>query len=153
MRCALTSLLEIPGVFLREVSAVYLTEPVGFSSENWFYNLVVAVETALSPWELVARGLEIELGLGRVREGGLSDRVVDIDLLLYGESVLQGRWVQVPHPRLHERAFVLAPLCELAPDLRHPTLGRTMCELLRELSPGPEVRRLGRLSLPIAGFE
>jgi len=129
------------------ISSVYLTEPQGFSSENWFYNLVVAVETVLSPWELVLKGLFIEIARGRVRKGPVSDRPLDIDLLLYGEAIIAGSWVRVPHPRLHERAFVLAPLVEIAPHLRHPLLGRSVSELLNTLPPGPRIHRLGPFPL------
>ncbi|MBX6423002.1 2-amino-4-hydroxy-6-hydroxymethyldihydropteridine diphosphokinase [Thermosulfurimonas sp. F29] len=143
---ALEYLSATPGVRLGRVSSLYLTEPVGFSSPNWFYNLVVTVETSLSAWELVSRGLEIELRLGRRRGRECGDRVLDIDLLFYGDLILREEWVQVPHPRLHERAFVLAPLCEIAPDLRHPVFGKTVRELWENLENRERVVRMGSLT-------
>jgi len=145
LKRALDLLFTTPGIFPHRVSSVYLTKPVGFSSNNWFYNLVVSVWTSLSTWELMLRGLEIEIRLGRVRGRGLADRVVDLDLLFYDEAVIEGKWVQVPHPRLHERAFVLVPLSEIAPDLKHPLLGQTVRELLLGLEADQKVFCLGSL--------
>ncbi len=148
---ALRALWATPGIFPGPVSSVYLTEPVGFSSPHWFYNLVAIVRTSLSPWELVLRTLEIERQLGRVRKDGLKDRVVDIDILFYGEEVIRGSWLEVPHPRLHQRAFVLVPLCELVPEWRHPLLGHTVQELLEGLPEGSRVYRLGPLVAEVPG--
>ncbi len=135
----------MPGIKLRDLSSVYLTEPVGFESAHLFYNLVARIETILSPWEVMLRCLEIELRLGRKRSGRMEDRVVDLDLLLYEREVLQGEWLSLPHPRLAERAFVLVPLVEIAPDLEHPVLRRSMRDLLRDLDSLAGVRVLGSL--------
>ena len=109
------------------------------------------MRTSLSPWELVLRTLEIERQLGRVRKDGLKDRVVDIDILFYGEEVIRGSWLEIPHPRLHQRAFVLVPLCELVPEWRHPLLGHTVQELLEGLPEGSRVYRLGPLVAEVPG--
>ena len=127
---------------IQRVSSVYETEPVGFKDQRFFLNLVAEVETDLFPLLLLGRLQKIELQLGRKRTGPPNGpRSIDIDILLYGRFTIQSARLVVPHPRLHERRFVLAPLVELAPDLRHPTMGRTMRELLESLG-GQKVRKV-----------
>ena len=116
------------------VSSVYETEPVGFKEQRCFLNLVAEAETDLFPLMLLSRIQKIELLLGRKRSGPPNGpRSIDIDILLYGRATVHSARLDIPHPRLHERRFVLGPLVELAPDLRHPTIGRTMRELLASL--------------------
>jgi 2-amino-4-hydroxy-6-hydroxymethyldihydropteridine diphosphokinase len=116
------------------VSSIYETEPLGLKEQRFFLNLVAEVETDLFPLLLLSRIQKIELQLGRKRPGQLNGpRSIDIDILLYGRATVHSARLDIPHPRLHERRFVLGPLVELAPDLRHPTLGRTMRELLAGL--------------------
>jgi 2-amino-4-hydroxy-6-hydroxymethyldihydropteridine diphosphokinase len=115
-------------------SALYLTEPVDAPPQDWFVNAVAAGHTELSPDELLAACLEVERDLGRERAVHHGPRTLDLDILIYGDELRQGPDLTLPHPRMHERRFVLVPLCELAPDLRHPRLGATMRELL-ELCP------------------
>ena len=116
------------------VSSVYETEPVGFKEQPFFLNLVAEGETDLFPLMLLNRIQKVELLLGRKRSGPPNGpRSIDIDILLYGRATVHSARLDIPHPRLHERRFVLGPLVELAPDLRHPTLGRTMRELLASL--------------------
>lgn len=111
-------------------SPVYETEPLGFESENDFLNMVIGAETALSPSGLMGRILMIESKLGRIRcETKYSSRTIDIDILLYGEEIYEDESIEIPHPRLHERRFVLIPLSELAPNVLHPVLKKSILTL------------------------
>lgn len=115
-------------------SRFYLTEPQGYREQDWFVNAVVRGETGLSPAAVLARLKEIERRAGR-EPGGIpcGPRVLDLDLLLYDGLVLDLPGLTLPHPRLAERRFVLQPLCDIDPDVRHPVLGQTARELLRGL--------------------
>jgi 2-amino-4-hydroxy-6-hydroxymethyldihydropteridine diphosphokinase len=125
----------------RRVSPIYETEPVDHVAQPFFLNLVVEAETSLMPMQLLAHTQRIERELGRKRTVPKGPRTIDIDILFYGDSVIEVKRLQVPHPRLHERRFVLRPLADLAPDLRHPVTHRTVREMLGELSNKPEVCR------------
>ncbi len=126
--------LDAPDLRIVRVSSVYETEPIGFKEQRFFLNLVAEAETDLFPLLLLSRIQKVELQLGRKRSGPPNGpRSLDIDILLYGRATVHSARLDIPHPRLHERRFVLGPLVELAPDLRHPTLGRTMRELLASL--------------------
>lgn len=123
----------LPGTRLVRWSPIYLSEPVGFSSTRWFFNLVAEIETALSPWALVFRLWQIELSQGRKRSGEVADRPLDLDLLLYEDVVLEFPSLTLPHPRMHERLFVLRPLCDLWAWGRHPVLKKSFQELAHAL--------------------
>jgi 2-amino-4-hydroxy-6-hydroxymethyldihydropteridine diphosphokinase len=133
--------LHAPDLHILRVSSVYETEPVDFKDQRLFLNLVVEAETDLFPLLLLARIQKVELQLGRKRAGPpKGPRTIDIDILLYGRSTIHSARLEIPHPRMHERRFVLAPMLELAPDLRHAALGRTMRELLANLE-GQKIRK------------
>jgi 2-amino-4-hydroxy-6-hydroxymethyldihydropteridine diphosphokinase len=123
-----------------ERSSLYRTAPVGFADQPDFVNAVVMVETALAPLDLLAELLGIERRHGRVREFLNAPRTLDLDVLLYGDLVLRESGLALPHPRMHERAFVLMPLAEIAPDTLIPGKGRVL-DLLR----GCQDQRLERL--------
>lgn len=113
-----------------EVSPVYETEPMYYESQGWFLNCVVAVETRLRPRELLDSLQAIEKELGRQPSARYGPRVIDLDILFYGNEVVSEPGLEIPHPRLAERPFVLAPLTDVRPSLIHPVLRRRVSELL-----------------------
>ena len=115
---------------ITRVSSVYETEPQGMRNQRWFLNLVAEAETELFPRQLLRRIVKIERELGRRRMIENGPRTIDIDILFFGNAVVQTGELTIPHPRFAERRFVLAPMAELAPDLRDPVSRRTMRELL-----------------------
>ena len=123
-------------------SPFYQTEPVGKKDQDWFVNGVAAVETSMDPGELLDFFLTIEMTMGRVRREHWGPRVIDLDILLFGQKVIDEGRLQVPHPRLHERGFVLSPLHDIAPGLVHPLLGKSISQILAELPAEEKVLRL-----------
>ena len=117
---AINLLRDTPEVEIINVAPFYETEPVGYLDQSWFVNSVIEVITNLSPQDLLSRLMEIENMLGRVRTIHWGPRTVDLDLLLYGEECVEEINLIVPHPRMTERAFVMVPLADLAPDLQMP---------------------------------
>jgi 2-amino-4-hydroxy-6-hydroxymethyldihydropteridine diphosphokinase len=121
---------------LRAQSSYHSTEPVGYADQPVFLNAAVALETPLGPHSLLEQLLEIELSFGRDRSLGIPNgpRTLDLDLLLYGDRILCSQNLQLPHPRMAQRGFVLLPLAEIAPELIHPQLQKSMSQLLEDLS-------------------
>lgn len=118
------------------LSAFYATAPWGFTSDNAFLNAAVCAETSLPPLEILSITQSVEQEMGRTHKsvnGEYKDRVIDIDLLLYDDLILDTPTLKLPHPLMQERAFVMEPLAEIAPDVLHPVLKKTMQELYRTL--------------------
>ena len=118
---------------LLRASAIYETEPRDFIDQDWFLNQVVEIETSLSPEQLLALLRSIELALGRVPTHPNGPRVIDMDILFYADAIVSTPGLEIPHPRLSGRRFVLEPLAELAPDLRHPRTNVTVREMLAQV--------------------
>jgi 2-amino-4-hydroxy-6-hydroxymethyldihydropteridine diphosphokinase len=137
---ALDRLKEIGEI--ESVSSIYETEPVEFAAQPWFLNCVAKLKTEKMPKQLLTAILKIEQGMGRQRQQKKGPRIIDIDILLFGSSVVDSAGLTVPHPSMHERRFVLVPLAEIAPEVRHPIFKRRVRELLEDLPAGQGVRRL-----------
>src|SRR5438270_4660273 len=123
------------GIRVLRTSPIYETEPLEYTSQRWFLNLVLEAETDLFPMQLLARTSKVERELGRVRGVPKGPRTIDIDILLYGRAVVHTARLEIPHPRMAERRFVLAPMVDLAPDLRHPVTRLSMRQMLDAAPP------------------
>jgi 2-amino-4-hydroxy-6-hydroxymethyldihydropteridine diphosphokinase len=141
------AMLRERGVRVKRKSSLYETEPVDVRDGSWFLNAAIEAETELTPAELMQVLLEIERALGRERKAqvvpGLKEsRTIDLDILLFGSDVVHDMGVEIPHPRMTERKFVLAPLAEIAPDVKHPISQKTIARLLAETKDQSVVRPL-----------
>ncbi len=126
---------------VQAVSAFYETQPVDVPDQPWFLNCVLAIETLKTPRDLLNLALAIEKTMGRLRVRDKGPRKIDIDIVLFGDRILDEPGLTIPHPSMHLRRFVLEPLAEIAPEARHPLLRKTALDLLAALPPGDAVRR------------
>ena len=133
--------LDVAGRLLA-VSALYETQPVDVPDQPWFLNCVAAIETDKTARELFQIALHVEAAMGRLRMREKGPRKIDIDVVLFGDRVMDEPGLKIPHPAMHQRRFVLEPLVEIAPEVRHPQLSKTARELLAALAGGQTVRRL-----------
>lgn len=134
LRSAIERLAQLGEV--TAVSSFYETEPVEYTAQPWFLNAAVALDTDLMPKQLLSRLLAIEQTMGRKRTITKGPRVIDLDILLFGKSIVDTSGLIIPHPSMHERRFVLEPLAEIAPEVRHPVFKRTVREMRDTLPPG-----------------
>ena len=133
-RKAIELIDNIENCMVMKQSGFYRTEPVGVTSQDWYVNGVISVETGLSAQELIRLLLSIETQMGRVRKERWESRIIDLDILLYEHYVIDEKTLTIPHPRMHTRKFTLMPMVQLDPDLVHPVLGRTMSDLFDDLA-------------------
>lgn len=137
---ALVQLHQASKVKIHKLSSIYETDPVGFTEQDAFLNMVVQIETELLPQELLDLCLDIEREMGRVRTIRWGPRVIDIDILLYNKDHIETSTLQIPHPRMHERAFVLVPLAEINPNLILPNFNVPVVDVLDEIPDREGVR-------------
>jgi len=130
---ALELLSKEDGMRLLRVSPLYCTSPIGPQDQDWFINCVSSMETQIEPLRLLEAILKVEEEMGRVRERPWGPRIIDLDILFYGELIYDSFELKIPHPEAHKRAFVLIPLMDLNPDLVHPVLKRSVKELYNDL--------------------
>lgn len=140
LRTAIQNLQELGQV--TTTSSFYETEPVDVKEQPWFLNCAVKLETELMPKQLLKAVLALEERMGRRRKQAKGPRTIDIDILLFGNSIIESKELVVPHPRMHERRFVLEPMAEIAGDVRHPGLKKSMRELRDAIADGAAVKRV-----------
>jgi 2-amino-4-hydroxy-6-hydroxymethyldihydropteridine diphosphokinase len=148
LRAAVAALPEL-GVKIKQVSSIYETEPVDLLEQPLFLNCVVEVETTVPPVELLKKLRELEKHMGSKKLVARGPRLIDLDILVYGQQTIDSPELQVPHPRMLLRRFVLAPLAEIAPDLKHPSWSGIASQLLAALDDKSTVKKLsGDLRAP-----
>jgi 2-amino-4-hydroxy-6-hydroxymethyldihydropteridine diphosphokinase len=149
LRAAIAALPNL-GVQLKKVSSIYETAPVDLLEQPWFLNCVVEGETTVPPAALLKKLRELERQMGSKKLVPRGPRLIDLDILVYGQQTIDSLELQVPHPRMHLRRFVLAPLAEIAPDLKHPSWTGTVAKLLATSDDKSAVKKInGDLQAPI----
>ena len=138
--CAAIAALQEAGVHITRVSKIYETEPVDYLNQPWFLNCVVQAKTDLTPIDLLHQLRGIESAMGSSKAFSKGPRLIDLDILYFGTEVIATEALQVPHPRMAQRKFVLAPLAEIAPILRHPITNQTSEELLHSTVDPSQIR-------------
>lgn len=139
---AISEILKVDHHKLLAKSSFFKTQPMGYTSQDWFVNGVIKIETNLEPIDLLRTLKTIESNLGRLKTFRWGPRLIDLDILFFDEREIQTEELQVPHPLIHERQFVLIPLVEIDPGLIHPVLGKTVQELLENLKQDQGVEKL-----------
>ena len=140
LKRAIKKIEESDKISIKKISSVYESEPMGYENQRWFLNLVLEVKTSLDPFLLLEHLLTIEEQMGRKREKKCGPRNIDIDLLLYHNRIVGSDRLAIPHPRMHQRRFVLIPLAQIAPRLLHPVLKKSVDELLESCEDKSAVR-------------
>ncbi len=141
-RRAMDRLGDSPGMTLLARSSLYRSEPFGKTDQDWFVNAVVRIDTSLSPEELLMACLSIEQEMGRSRSEKWGPRIIDLDILFYDDLILKLEGLEIPHPGIPERSFVLVPMNEIAPDCIHPQLKKPVRTLLEEIENPQQVQRM-----------
>jgi 2-amino-4-hydroxy-6-hydroxymethyldihydropteridine diphosphokinase len=130
---ALELLDHVDNLTVLKRSSFYETEPIGYEDQDWFVNAVAQLDTSLSPQQLLNEFMKVEQSMGRKHDVRWGPREIDLDLLLYDQLCIDSLDLVIPHPRMHERAFVLVPFAEIASDITHPVFSKTISELLKEI--------------------
>jgi 2-amino-4-hydroxy-6-hydroxymethyldihydropteridine diphosphokinase len=138
-RYSIDKINQLPGCHVSACSDIFKTKPVGVAGQPWYANCVVELSTTQLPSQLLKGLLSIESDMGRIRKKRWEARIIDLDILLFGQEIIESDNLKIPHPLLHRRQFVLEPLDQLAPDLMHPVLKSTINQLLNKLPKGPSV--------------
>jgi len=140
IKTALNLLDKLDNISVMKYSSFYETEPIGYEEQDWFVNAVAKLETSLSPQKLLSAFMEIEQAMGRKRDIKWGPRLIDLDLLLYDQIYMDSPDLIIPHPMMHERAFVLVPLASIDPDINHPIFNKTIGELLKNIHSQKKIR-------------
>lgn len=136
-------------IIISKTSALYETEPWGVKNQNWFINIAVEIKTTLSPKDLLIKCNKIEqiVGRNREKETRWGERIIDIDIIFYENEIINTKSLTIPHERMHERAFVLVPMLEIAPNFVHPLFNKTISELYENLDNVEDVFLFGTRSI------